>query len=187
MKGIHFQQLGEKGELILRGELGALGSNGKEGVPSTVLFRTGGDQSVRGYAYESLGVKDGSAIVGGRYLAVASVEYQYYFIKNWGVAFFVDAGNAGDTIKELDPAFGYGIGGRWRSPAGPIGVDLAYGERSRNSGFTFLWDLHSDATPPFTPHFHPIPSGGRTGMVRQPGVGIAMDRPESSTGKWRRY
>ena len=56
-----------------------------------------------------------------------------------------------------------------------------------NSGFTFLWDLHSDATPPFTPHFHPIPSGGRTGMVRQPGVGIAMDRPESSTGKWRRY
>lgn len=43
MKGIHFQQLGEKGELILRGELGALGSNGKEGVPSTVLFRTGGD------------------------------------------------------------------------------------------------------------------------------------------------
>lgn len=87
MKGIHFQQLGEKGELILRGELGALGSNGKEGVPSTVLFRTGGDQSVRGYAYESLVVNDGSAIVGGRYLAVASVEYQYYFIKNWGVAF----------------------------------------------------------------------------------------------------
>ena len=143
MKGIHFQQLGEKGELILRGELGAVGSNGKEGIPSTVLFRTGGDQSVRGYAYESLGVKDGSAIVGGRYLAVASVEYQYYFIKNWGVAFFVDAGNAGDTIKELDPAFGYGIGGRWRSPAGPIGVDLAYGERSRefrlhfSLGFTF--------------------------------------------------
>lgn len=143
MKGIHFQPIGEKGELILRGELGAVGSNGKEGIPSTVLFRTGGDQSVRGYAYESLGVKDGSAVVGGRYLAVASVEYQYYFIKNWGVAFFVDAGNAGDTIKELDPAFGYGIGGRWRSPAGPIGIDLAYGERSKefrlhfSLGFTF--------------------------------------------------
>ncbi len=143
MKGIHFQPIGEKGELILRGELGAVGSNGKEGVPSTVLFRTGGDQSVRGYAYESLGVKDGSAIVGGRYLAVASVEYQYYFIRNWGVALFVDAGNAGDTWKELDPAFGYGVGGRWKSPAGPIGIDLAYGERSKefrlhfSLGFTF--------------------------------------------------
>ena len=143
MKGIHFQPIGENGELIFRGELGAVGSNGKEGVPSTVLFRTGGDQSVRGYAYESLGVKDGGAVVGGRYLAVASVEYQYYFIKNWGVALFVDAGNAGDTIKELDPAVGYGVGGRWRSPAGPIGVDLAYGERSKelrlhfSLGFTF--------------------------------------------------
>ena len=143
MKGIYFQPIGEKGELILRGELGAVGSNGKEGVPSTVMFRTGGDQSVRGYAYESLGVKEGGAVVGGRYLAVASVEYQYYFIKNWGVALFVDAGNAGDTIKELDPAFGYGVGGRWRSPAGPIGVDLAYGDRSKelrlhfSLGFTF--------------------------------------------------
>ena len=143
LKGIRFQPIGEKGDLILRGELGAVVSDGKEGVPSTVLFRTGGDQSVRGYSYQSLGVKEGDAIVGGRYLAVASIEYQYYFIKNWGVAFFVDAGNAGDTIKELDPAIGYGIGGRWRSPAGPIGVDLAYGERTGSFrlhfslGFTF--------------------------------------------------
>ena len=107
------------------------------------MFRTGGDQSGRGYAYESLGVREGDATVGGRYLAVASAEYQYYFLKNWGVAFFVDAGNAGDTVSELDPAVGYGIGGRWRSPAGPVGVDLAYGERTGNFrlhfslGFTF--------------------------------------------------
>ncbi len=143
LKGVRFQPVGEKGDLVLRGELGALFSDGKDGVPSTVLFRTGGDQSVRGYSYQSLGVGEGDAVVGGRYLAVASVEYQYYFIRNWGIAFFVDAGNAGDTIKELDPAIGYGIGGRWRSPAGPIGVDLAYGERTGNFrlhfslGFTF--------------------------------------------------
>lgn len=89
MKGIHFQQLGEKGELILRGELGALGSNGKEGSSFRLFYsESDGDQSVRGYAYESLGVKDGSAIVGGRYLAVASVEYQYYFIKKRGDGIF---------------------------------------------------------------------------------------------------
>lgn len=143
LKTVRFQPVGEKGDLILRGELGAVISDGKEGVPSTVLFRTGGDQSVRGYSYQSLGVKEGDAIVGGRYLAVAGVEYQYYFIRNWGIAFFVDAGNAGDTVEELDPVVGYGIGGRWRSPAGPIGVDLAYGERTGNFrlhfslGFTF--------------------------------------------------
>lgn len=143
LKAVRFHPVGEKGDLILRGEFGAVMSNGKDGVPSTVLFRTGGDQSVRGYAYESLGVKKGSAVVGGRYLVVGSVEYQYYFIKNWGIAFFVDAGNAVDDLNKLDPAVGYGVGGRWRSPAGPIGVDLAYGQRSGDLrlhfslGFTF--------------------------------------------------
>ena len=143
LKGLRLQTVSENSYLVLRGELGAVFSNGKSGIPSTLMFRTGGDQSVRGYAYESLGVKEGDAVVGGRYLAVASAEYQYYFLRNWGIAFFVDAGNAGDTVSELDPAVGYGIGGRWRSPAGPVGVDLAYGERTGNFrlhfslGFTF--------------------------------------------------
>lgn len=143
LKGLRLQTVSENSYLVLRGELGAVFSNGKSGIPSTLMFRTGGDQSVRGYAYESLGVKEGEAVVGGRYLAVASAEYQYYFLRNWGIAFFVDAGNAGDTVSELDPAVGYGIGGRWRSPAGPVGVDLAYGERTGNFrlhfslGFTF--------------------------------------------------
>ena len=142
-KGLRLQTVSENSHLVLRGELGAVFSDGKSGIPSTLMFRAGGDQSVRGYAYESLGVREGDAIVGGRYLAVASVEYQYYFLRNWGVAFFVDAGNVGDTVSELDPAVGYGIGGRWRSPAGPVGVDLAYGERTGNFrlhfslGFTF--------------------------------------------------
>ena len=139
----YVQPIGEKGDLILRGELGAVFSDGKDGVPLTVLFRAGGDQSVRGYGYQSLGVRKGRAVVGGRYLAVASAEYQYYFVENWGIAFFIDAGNASDTLSHLDPAIGYGVGGRWRSPAGPIGVDLAYGERTGNFrlhfslGFTF--------------------------------------------------
>ena len=143
LKGLRLQTVSENSYLVLRGELGAVFSDGKSGIPSTLMFRTGGDQSVRGYAYESLGVREGDATVGGRYLAVASAEYQYYFLKNWGVAFFVDAGNAGDTVSELDPAVGYGIGGRWRSPAGPVGVDLAYSERTGNFrlhfslGFTF--------------------------------------------------
>lgn len=143
LKGTFFQPIGEKGDLVLRSELGAVVSDGKDGIPSSVLFRTGGDQTVRGYSYQSLGIREGDAVVGGRYLAVASAEYQYYFLRNWGVAFFVDAGNAGDTVSELDPVVGYGVGGRWRSPAGPIGIDLAYGEKTGDFrlhfslGFTF--------------------------------------------------
>ncbi len=60
-----------------------------------------------------------------------------------GVAFFVDGGNAADKVKDLKPEFGYGVGARWRSPVGPINVDLAYGHAVRKArlhfslGFTF--------------------------------------------------
>jgi len=143
LRGINYHPLGTKGELILRGELGAITSSGKDGIPSTLLFRAGGDQSVRGYAYQSLGVQQGDAVVGGRYLATASAEYQYWFLPKWGAALFIDAGDAADSVAGLDPAVGYGVGGRWRSPVGPISLDVAYGRRTQeyrlhfSLGFTF--------------------------------------------------
>jgi translocation and assembly module TamA len=142
-RAFYLRPVGQDGTLVLRAEAGAVGSRNKLGVPSTFLFRAGGDQSVRGYAYQELGVKEGSATVGGRYLATGSVEYQYWFKPPWGAAVFVDAGNAADRIADLRPKFGYGVGARWRSPAGPINVDIAYGQAKRqvrlhfSLGFTF--------------------------------------------------
>lgn len=132
LKAAYLHPVGKKGNLLLRTEMGAVLSGSREGIPDALMFRTGGDQSVRGYAYESLGVDKGRATVGGRYLAVGSVEYQYYFYGNWGGAVFVDAGNAADNFHDLEPVFGYGIGARWRSPAGPLGIDFAYGEKTRD-------------------------------------------------------
>ena len=140
---VNYRPMSVDSTLILRGEAGALGSKDKEGVPSTFLFRAGGDQSVRGYGYQELGVEEGTAVVGGRYLLTGGVEYQYWFRPPWGVAVFVDAGNAADRIADLKPEFGYGIGARWRSPVGPINVDLAYGQAIKKArlhfsvGFTF--------------------------------------------------
>ena len=124
-------------------EAGALASREKAGVPETFLFRAGGDQSVRGYAFQSLGVREGEAVVGGRYLLTGSAEYQYWFKPPWGIAFFYDAGNAADSIKDLKPESGFGVGARWRSPVGPINVDIAYGQAVKKArlhfslGFTF--------------------------------------------------
>jgi translocation and assembly module TamA len=140
---ITYRPMGQSGTLVLRGEAGALGSKQKAGVPATFLFRAGGDQSVRGYGYQELGVREGDAIVGGRYLLTASAEYQYWFKPPWGVAFFYDAGNAADSIKDLKPESGFGVGARWRSPVGPINVDIAYGQAVKKArlhfslGFTF--------------------------------------------------
>ncbi|MBK7848593.1 MAG: BamA/TamA family outer membrane protein [Zoogloea sp.] len=65
---------------------------------------------MRGYAYQSLGVTEGSAIVGGRYLAVTSAEYVHWYEGNWGIAAFVDAGNANDQRELFKMNFGYGFG-----------------------------------------------------------------------------
>jgi translocation and assembly module TamA len=103
-------------------------------VPSKFLFRTGGTTTVRGYSFESLGVKQGTATIGGRALAVASAEYVRwtdYFDGNLGLAAFVDVGDAADDWSSLDPAVGVGLGVRYRTRAGPLAVDVAYGERER--------------------------------------------------------
>lgn len=142
-RGIYYLPLNTTSNIILRAELGALGSRSKVGVPAVYLFRAGGDQSVRGYAYQELGVKQGEATVGGRYLATASAEYQYWFKPQYGAAVFYDAGNAGDSFSALHPKSGYGIGARWKSPVGPINVDVAYGHAVQkyrlhfSLGFTF--------------------------------------------------
>lgn len=125
----HFFPVGQRDVLSLRGELGATLAPSREGIPQDFLFRTGGAQSVRGYGYQSIGIQEGSAIVGGRYLAVASAEYTHWFNEKWGGAVFVDAGDVADRRSTLDLAVGYGVGARWKSPAGPLAVDLAYGAR----------------------------------------------------------
>lgn len=143
LRGLYYKPVGTAGTLVLRAETGAVAARHKLGVPSTFLFRAGGDQSVRGYGYQELGVQENGATVGGRYLATASVEYQYWLKPPWGVAVFYDLGNAADKFGDLHPKSGYGVGARWRSPVGPINIDLAYGHAVHKArlhfslGFTF--------------------------------------------------
>lgn len=131
VKGLFYLPVDAKNLVLLRAEAGAVMSKQKDGIPATYLFRAGGDQSVRGYAYQELGVDvanaAGTATVGGRYLATASAEYQYWLRPAWGAAMFYDAGNAADRLSGLHPKSGYGVGVRWKSPVGPLNVDAAYG------------------------------------------------------------
>lgn len=113
-------------QLMARLEFGAVSGAGN--TPSTYLFRAGGDQSVRGYAYQSLGVASGDATVGGRYLLTGSLEAVQWFSAQWGAALFVDFGDAANRLNAIHPVYGYGLGARWKSPAGPLGADIAYGE-----------------------------------------------------------
>jgi translocation and assembly module TamA len=122
--------VGLKGDLLLRGEAGIVLAGSRAGVVSSFLFRTGGDQTIRGYAFESIGVPQGQATVGGRYLALASAEYTHWVTQSLGAAVFVDAGDAFDSFSAFDAAVGVGVGVRWRSPIGPFRADVAYGART---------------------------------------------------------
>ncbi|MBK7280030.1 autotransporter assembly complex protein TamA [Candidatus Aalborgicola defluviihabitans] len=137
------------GRLALRAEAGAVLAKDGVALPSTQLFLVGGDNSVRGYGYRSLGITlpDGQTTA-GRYLATGSVEWQRPIISNglltdWESTVFIDAGAVADRPADLRAKVGVGVGVRWKSPVGPLQIDLAYGvavERLRlhvNVGFNF--------------------------------------------------
>jgi len=137
IKSTYYHRLGKRDGLILRAEFGATLARSSQGIPSDYLFRAGGDQSVRGYAYQSLGVKSGDAIVGGRYLGVASAEYVHWITEKWGAAVFYDMGNAADSLRDFKPVHGYGAGARWKSPIGLLNLDIAYGREVRKTRIHF--------------------------------------------------
>ncbi len=118
-----------------RVEAGQVFAKDSVGVPDTLLFRAGGDDSVRGYGYRSLSPVDytvlGTVVRSGRVLFTGSAEVAHPFSARYPAflgAVFVDAGNAADRWGGIDPVVGYGVGVRWRSPVGPLKLDLAYGE-----------------------------------------------------------
>lgn len=123
-----------------RVELGQVFVSPDVRVPESLLFRAGGDDSVRGYSYRSLGPRVGGVVGSGRVLATGSVELarpvSAQLPSVWG-AVFMDAGNAADSFDDLEPALGLGVGVRWRSPVGPLRLDWAWGREARKARLHF--------------------------------------------------
>ncbi len=125
---------------LVRLEYGALTTENFEKTPPSLRFFAGGDQSVRGYDYQSLGPKDAEGrLTGGRYLLVGSLEYSYAFAEKWRAALFIDTGNAAmdaEFSEGLEQGVGSGL--RWLTPVGPLRVDLAWGVSDANRP----WRIH---------------------------------------------
>jgi translocation and assembly module TamA len=119
--------LGTRHSLLLRGDVGATWVGDFDQLPASLRYFTGGDDSVRGYSYNTLSPEDAAGVAtGGRYLLAGSVEYQRKISGAWGAAVFYDTGGAfNEAGDELSHAVG--LGARWRSPVGPVSIDLAFG------------------------------------------------------------
>ena len=144
-----FKGLGDNARLILRAEAGYTTTSALVDMPPSLRFYAGGDRSIRGYEWREVGPRitryeedgdgnlreTGYLATGARNVLTASVEYERYFYGNWGAAVFVDSGSAFDGSSP-DWHTGVGIGARFRSPVGPVKVDLARGLDDPDSPFT---------------------------------------------------
>jgi len=96
-------------------------------VPYNLRYFAGGDQSMRGFDYKSLSPMIDGYKVGGQGLAIGTMEYNYQFKEGWRAALFSDFGNAYDEKFSNPIEYSVGVGVRWRSPIGPIRLDVASG------------------------------------------------------------
>lgn len=132
------RQVGDDGRVILRAAVGGMVVKDFDALPPELRFFAGGDRSIRGFDYQQIGDLDAKGeVIGGKYQAIASAEYEHYFLPKWGAAAFVDAGDA--FTNQYDTNVGAGIGLRWKSPVGMVRLDIA---RPVVSEFEHEWRIH---------------------------------------------
>ena len=134
--------------LIVRGEAGHTFTDELLALPPSLRYYAGGDRSVRGYGWREIGPRIRNSVgdtyaLGAQNVVTASIEYERYFKGPWGAAVFVDSGSAFDG-KSPDMHTGVGIGLRWRSPVGPVRIDIARGLKSPDSPFTLHLNIGAD-------------------------------------------
>jgi translocation and assembly module TamA len=121
------RQLAPKIRGILAGDIGWLVTEQFRELPPSIRFFAGGDRSIRGYDYQSLGpVNENGDVTGGNSLLAGSIELEYRFLEKWAGAVFFDAGNAFDDFRGR-VATGTGFGARWISPVGMVRLDVGFG------------------------------------------------------------
>ena len=122
--------------LIGRLDAGVTATSQFRQLPPSMRFFAGGDESVRGYAYRSIGERDQQGnVIGGKNLVTASGEIEYRFLEKWGLAGFYDVGDAMSSFDFSSLKQGIGVGLRWISPIGQVRIDGAFPLNDPNSHF----------------------------------------------------
>ena len=120
------------GTFIVRGQAGYVYAREGENVPSSLMFRTGGASSIRGYELDSIGLEGpNNSVLPDRALLVGSLEYQFPITKSVSGAVFHDVGDVTSNFKNMSMQHGTGVGVRWFSPVAPFSFDLAYGHQDK--------------------------------------------------------
>ena len=107
-------------------------------LPASERFFAGGDTTVRGFALDQLGTADtigtGGFAIGGNALLIFNAELRLPVRGGLGVVGFFDAGNvfkqtSAIDLGEMRSSLGFGV--RYKSPVGPIRVDVGFKTQRR--------------------------------------------------------
>ncbi|GAB2506603.1 autotransporter assembly complex protein TamA [Lysobacter humi (ex Lee et al. 2017)] len=142
-----FMGLGERSRLILRAERGVTKLEAPIGaLPPSLRFHAGGERSIRGYAWREVGPRVGDGderfAIGARHVVTGSVEFESYLNDRWGYAVFADSGSAYNERPDWHTGVGFGV--RWRSPVGPIRIDIARGLKNPDAPFQIYLGLGAE-------------------------------------------
>ncbi len=135
------RSLNDDNRFLARINGGGIFTSEFERVPPSLRFFAGGDNSIRGYNYESVSPRDSEGqLEGGAYMATGSLEYNYRVSGNWWAALFVDGG---DAWSSSDPHWktSAGVGVRWESPVGPVRLGIAHGFENQDDDFMIHFSL----------------------------------------------
>lgn len=144
VSGKYLKTLNSKHKVILKSTVGATATDNLSTTPKSLRFFAGGQDSVRGYDYQSLGTKDANdVVIGGKHILVGSAEYEVPIRDKFSVAAFMDAGNAFEDWANYDIKWGAGVGVRYQSPLGPIRADIAV-PKDNAKDFRFYFSLGPD-------------------------------------------
>lgn len=104
-----------------------------EDLPASERFFAGGDTTIRGFALDSVGSSRTITTTGfprgGNAMLLLNGELRVPVWGDLGAAFFVDGGNVFERTTQLDlgdsrGSVGFGV--RYRSPIGPVRLDLGF-------------------------------------------------------------
>jgi len=130
LEGRYYLPAGSGRVAAFRMRLGTLTGERPEAVPLSRRFYAGGPFSVRAYSQSGLGpLSPEGGLLGGNGLAEASAEIRFDLRGSLKGIVFADVGNAFETLgaAHRGPFYtGAGVGVRFLTPAGPVGVDVAF-------------------------------------------------------------
>lgn len=138
-RATYFHPIGDKWLMQARLEVGQVFANTPAGIPQSLLFRAGGEVSVRGYGFQTLGIQGvnptGTYVAGGRFLMTGSAELAREIRPGIYGTVFADVGDAADSARAWKANTSYGVGARWRSPVGPVSGYVAYAQQTKKVNF----------------------------------------------------